>query len=390
MQSTSCNVTGEHQIAIVGTRSEATERQRLLAAIPSDVQRKIIPNITNFSGSLHENANEWLKNAELFCEAQSTDIISVFNLLLTGTVKDFWLDFRKLKKPTDIEAKDWFRAKYGTRKSYIQMIDDISSISQKEDERHDSFVRRVTKAVKSILNSGRTEEEIITEIVKSRIHPNGLRENFAMKRDISLQEMQDLATTYETNCAEKQGAVLQLSYAQATKKKNLPGKPAVVKKDFGNSSRNFTRPQPYTRPYPSRQTHDHEGNHRGSEDTRKRPSASLKFIAKKMYNAAKGLPPPKEEKLRPGDCFCCGSHGHFRKEFPLKNCCLICGKTGHSFRKCYKIQSPKRRVHNVRCITEEDNSTDIMYEDEHQEHHEMNTLNARGSTVEISSVEYSQ
>ena len=110
------------------------------------------------------------------------------------------------------------------------------------------------------------------------------------------------------------------------------------------------------------------------------PTHSALHEARKLYCRVKQLPAPKEEVLSKGDCFCCGKHGHIRRNCPLNNLCLICGKSGHGFRNCFKLQQV-----NAMCVEKmyEDHTDEIVpYEDDVLE-----TLNTRNSAVSISSVE---
>jgi len=80
------------------------------------------------------------------------------------------------------------------------------------------------------------------------------------------------------------------------------------------------------------------------QGVRNKLTVSMKQMTRCYFNRSRGLPEPREEKLREEQCYCCGKYEHMRYQCPLKDRCLICGKTGHSFRQCYLVQD---RVNNV-------------------------------------------
>ena len=91
-------------------------------------------------------------------------------------------------------------------------------------------------------------------------------------------------------------------------------------------------------------------------DQSNRQSVSMKHIARRVYNRCQGLAEPREEKLMPGQCFCCGERDHLRFQCPLKDKCLICGKSGHIFKNCHLLRNQSNRSNKeILCIHDEQN-----------------------------------
>ena len=369
------------------TRSDAAENKRIYEALPKETKDLFSPKLFRFSGALGENGKQFLKEVESFMVVNSFELCPCLDFLLVDQAKDMWTRFKETVKPNDKQAKEWFQSKFNKPKSILQLIEDFGNIKQGETERFECFVVRVNTAVKTLFHSGLSDEDISNEVIKSRVDSEKLRDTFAMKPKISTTEMELLAENFEKSREAPSAAVQKISYAQATKQNAYTKRSAhhhpTEKKYHSKQKEHSAQPSPIMKSV-NRAMHKHP------TEPRKRPSVSMMFIAKKVYNKAKGLPPPKEEVLKHGDCFCCGSHGHFRKECPMNGRCLICGKSGHNFTRCYSLPKQKPNVHNIRCIEEQTDDYTDEVEDVDSEIQEVHPLNTRGATVEISSVGYSQ
>lgn len=389
------DVTGDHSHVNTITRNQTAEAKKIYEALPKESRELLFPRITKFMGNQDEDPIAWLKGIETFAATNNFDIMSTFDFLLDGDAKDLWLACKTRTKMDEKSTKDWFKLKFVKDRSFLRIIEDFSTISQKPEERFENFELRVTKAVKEIFESGLSVEEIVQQVIQRRVRSHELKKAFALKPDLNADVMRKLAENFEKNeDADEKPSINKLSYSQVAAANHRPIPKRMVTGSI--KGRNYVRSP--DRPIVSRPTpvvDDHETNHNTQyqrQIQRNPPSTSMKFIAKKLYNQSKGLPPPREEILKPGMCFCCGSMGHFRNNCPLKDCCLICGKSGHSFRSCRLIGKYHHR-NDVRCIIDETvdrNDMDKICDEFNEVEHDVNYLNDEDSIVPISSVESRQ
>jgi len=342
----------------------------------------LTPKITKFSGNYDEDPAKWLKEIVNFAESNSFDLLSTFDFLLEGDAKDLWLAFKSRQNVNDKMASDWFKGKFIKEKSFLRIIEECSGIRQKENERFENFELRVLRSVKEIFESGLTVEEIAQQIIKKRVSSEELRKSFALKPEIKPDEMRKLAENFEKNDESFDGSQInKLTYSEVAP---ANFRPKIKKIDSKSSSFYKPRNNEMEKAVPIAEEFNDHRNSRENYHYKNTPTVSMKFIARKLYNRSKGLPPPKEEQLTKGSCFCCGLTSHIRSSYPLKSCCLICGKTGHSFRNCRLLGNPMNYNNNcVRCILEEDESAEKRNKDFKLVNHDISYLNKRDSVVSI-------
>lgn len=365
------NVTGDHAEIAALTRSQ--QRQKIVESLPKNIQDSIYPVIKKFFGGKEENAKDWLVSIEEFVTINSLNLGAAFDLLLHGDAKELWIAFKETQKTpaSDQDVKGWFILKYVKSKSFLQNIEDMSLIKQRSDERFENFIIRVRKLVREVLSANQTEDMIVKDIVTRRMYSEKVKDVISMNPDVSLTEIEKMNVNFEnilhTEDSREVFALAderkQSSYASVTRNK-IPVRQNVqpiIRPSVPETNRYISQKRNYenydNRPHGTERRRSSESllvNERPN-----RPMVSLKHIARRVYNKAKGLPEPELRQLQPGQCYCCGETGHIRNNCPLNKCCLICGKNDHFFNNCPLLRSNNtRRIH---CIQEENNLGNLTY-----------------------------
>lgn len=360
--------------------------------LPSIFKETLEKKMKEYNGVDSEEGQIWYRDICQCSEFFGLTFSEMCNYLLIDEAKILWGNATEEgKKPmSDVESKNWFQKTFIKKVPLLEELDKLSQICQGENERFLTFELRVRKTIENFRKH--SDEEILNELLKKRIKSQVLKDRFVFKPNISVDEMRAEAKIYEDNISkEERNDVLAVktSYAEMAKK----DKHQVRRYENPEHKRNTARlnetndRQPILRTerrIPSERFNksNEKGSSRMSEDKQQynRPVHSAWYEARKLYCKIKRLPTPEEEHLTRGDCYCCGKHGHLRKDCPLNNRCLICGKSGHGFRNCNHIKNV-----NVVCIKDvynEDNVDIVSYKDEYED-----DLNARDSMVSISSVE---
>ena len=370
--------TGDH--AKVETIQAVTRQQRklILESLPKQARDILNFNVRKFNGRNTTEAELWIKDIEDWLMMNELSLVSIFDLLLSEEAGILWKDF-KIPNITDKEAKEWFSDTFTKKKSITDRICDLARVEQEKNERFATFEIRVKKLLDDIFDCGLSREEIVRNIVTNRVQNERLKENFVSNTKMSREEMRTMAKVFESNDITERNmrieeiqAVDRRSYANAVRERNTQwehkSKPKAIvqnsrvfepdhQRHIAYQDKQFNSSKPISEEQRDRKANDYE-------ERRNLPTVSMKHIARKLYNKCRGLPEPKEEKLKPGQCFCCGDSNHLRFQCPLKDRCLICGKSGHTFRECYLINNNyERKQHQVYCIhDEEQDDSEIMNE----------------------------
>ena len=149
-----------------------------------------------------------------------------------------------------------------------------------------------------------------------------------------MPEIQSLAKIYENS--EKKQIIAAVENVNAVQK---PSYSQMVKTNYDSrGSEGFRKPNHAKGNYPRRFPENERGSRdyveksfepkpiigeRSNNQRLNEPAQSMKQIARRFYNARCGLPEPKDERLRPGHCFCCQESGYFRSQCPMRNRCLM-------------------------------------------------------------------
>ena len=370
------NVTGDHaeKVEPINAVTRKNQRKQILDSLPKQARDILNFNIRKFNGRSTVEAEKWLKDIDDWMLLNDLNLIGIFDLLLSEEASILWKEF-KHPSLTDDQARGWFNETFTKKKSIIDKISDLSNVRQNHDERYATFEIRVRKLVDEVFDCGVSREDIVGFIVSNRVRNERLRDNMSTKMNMTREEMRNLAKMFEERevietkvSTEEIQAVERKTYANIAQDKPKQWNQQGTLKSNAFQSR---KPEPVFQNRAERSERQYETarpvieqyNDRAPTDRRPPPLVSMKHIARKMYNRCCGLPEPKEERLKPGQCFCCGQNDHMRFECPLKDKCLICGKEGHSFRSCNLLKnSPRRIERRVYCIHEEedDRSEELM------------------------------
>lgn len=368
------NLTGDHAIQINAiTRNQ--QKKQLLESLPKQAQEALNFNIRKFDGRNSNEAAKWMQDTEEWLLINSLSLISAFDLLLSDEAGILWKNF-KSEDTTEESAKSWFEDTFTIKKSIMDMIVELANVQQSETERFATFEIRVHRLVEAVMNSGLKQDSIVKDIISKRTRSNGLKDALALKPDMDIIEVRSAAKVFENREQSVQrdsqavNTIRRDSYAQALKTGRSNRWNNQYKKE-SNESSNYKPPHAIRTRIPEPIVSEQKFT-----SSRERPVYSMKYMAKKLYNKCRGMPDPKEERLRGDNCFCCGESGHYRSQCPLRHKCLICGQEGHHFRSCHLIRGTRHRVEGrILCIQDEieeqfDPIEDpVMHEIEDQKNH---------------------
>ena len=365
-------VTGDHaeKTEPINAITRKQQRKQILDSLPKQARDVLSFNIRKFNGRSTIEAEKWLKDIEDWMMMNDLNLVGIFDLLLCEEASILWKEYKN-SSITDDQARGWFNETFTKKKSIIDKLSDLSNVMQNHDERFATFEIRVRKLVDEIFDCGISREDMVGFIVSNRVRNERLRDSMSTKANMTREEMRNLAKVFEERegsetqvRTEEVHAVERKTYAniahgkpkqwnqqvpQAKSSVYQSRKPETIyeKRSERNERQNYEKITPVVGQY----------NDRFSTERRAPPLVSMKHIARKVYNRCCGLPDPVEERLKPGQCFCCGQSDHMRFECPLKDRCLICGKEGHSFRSCHLLTNSSRRIERrVYCIHEEDDA----------------------------------
>lgn len=369
------DVTGDHAESIhVVTRRQ--EKKILLESLPKKAQELLNFQVRRYNGRDTSEAERWLKDIEEWLSINDLCLIGVFDFLLADEASILWKNY-KTETTTKEEAKTWFADTFMVKKSISDIILELAEVRQNSDERFAAFEIRVRNLLDNVLSSGLSREEMVTDFLTKRARSSGFREALISRPNIEMNDIRNLAKLYETR---EQKSIrkenVQVNVLQRQSYADIVQKDRSSHEDnrgqgYNHSSRNELRnshSDPAVSPIvmESRNQHRYDSGFRRSnsgpivpgnrspEDRKEAPTVSMKHVARRLYNKCKGLPAPREEQLRKGQCFCCGGDDHMRAHCPLKNRCLICGKQGHLFRECHLLEtSPRYPRRSVMCIHDE-------------------------------------
>lgn len=359
-------VTGDPSRTSEAINAVTRNRKQIMESLPKQAKDILNFNVRRFNGRSTVEAENWFKDIEDWMMVNDLNLVSIFDLLLSEEALILW---KEVKTPsmTNEKAREWFNETFTKKRSIMDKISDLSSVKQNIDERFATFEIRVKKLVDEVFDCGLSRESIVGFIVCNRVRNERLKDNISTKADISREEIRNLAKVYEAREGsetmqqfEEVQVIRKTSYANIAQDKQKQWnqkQPSNVYQNrtseskFNNRNENLRQMEkvrPIAEQYSERTTTEY----------RAPPLVSMKHIARKVYNRCCGLPEPAEERLRPGQCYCCGQNDHMRFECPLKNKCLICGKEGHTFRDCNLLQNsrntPRKIQRRVYCIHEED------------------------------------
>jgi len=329
-------VTGDHAEISVLTKSQ--QRMKIVESLPKNIQESIYHLIIKYFGHKKEDAKEWLQSIEDFVAINSLNLSAAFDLLLHGDAKELWTAFKeRIKIPSEEDTKNWFISKYIKSKTFLQKIEDMSRINQRSNERYENFVIRVRKMVQDVLSVKQTEDAIVKDIISKRMCYGKVKELIAMNSEMSLEEIERLTINFENSMGiEENSEIIAIEDNKRERKTtyatvagvNRPirhNRPQIIKPSVHNQGGQYFDSNKRRQDSDRRQPMDKSNEY----DKFQRPVVSMKHIARRVYNRAKGLPEPELRRLRPGECYCCGESGHVRNNCPLIRCCLICGKDNH-------------------------------------------------------------
>lgn len=384
------------------------QKKLLVEALPKKAQELINFQIRRFDGRNSDEAERWLKDIEEWLAINELCLTGVFDLLLSEEAATLWKNF-KCDTTTKEEAREWFTETFMIKKSITDLFMELAEVKQNHDERFATFEIRVRNLLNSVLDSGLSKEEIVSDFLSKRARNSGLKEALITKPNMPIEDIRNLAKLYENREQKLKAdefqvnAVRQRSYADMVQKGHSNGTEYRQKpqRNFGYDRMN-QRSIVDSSPIIKRSNNEHHmiddfkrRNEREvtpihNSDSRRKdtPMYSMKHIARRIYNKCRGFSAPKDEFLRSGQCFCCGGEDHLRMHCPLKNKCLICGKNDHLFRSCPLLETtskPSRR--SVMCIHEE--SDDMNQIDSSQDDFE-EIKNQTDPIAYISSVGLSQ
>jgi len=372
-------LTGDHAQNINAiTRQQ--EKKLLLEALPKKTHDLLALQIRRYDGRNASEAEQWLKDIEEWLGYNDLSMTGVFDLLLVDEAAVLWRNFRK-DSTTKEEAKSWFKEIFFVKKSFFDFLMELTNVKQNDEERFATFEIRVRELVDKVLDSGMSKESIVSELIGKRAKNSGFRDALIARPNISMNETRELAKLYESreqqlsNTGKFHVAEVRQTYSRVVqkqqyrpsyqnnniyRKEQVSAQPIVEENQINNRLRNNTQE------YSSQSTRE--------PNRRDPPKFSMKDIARRVYNQSKGIPPPKDQYLRPGQCYCCGGHDHIRVNCPLKDKCLICGKHGHSFRQCSLLNVQHRRPQrHVMCIHDEElddsQNEDLDHELEDKKNH---------------------
>ena len=350
-------------------------------------------SLRQFDGSCTDEAKRWLEDMIHANKFFRRPFVELCEFLLTEQARTLWTDVKEKKghQLSDEEAIIWFKTTFMRKGNPLDDVVEWANMYQKEGEKFLTFEIRVRQAIDKVFELNK--EECVQETLRKRISSKVLKQRFVFKPKMTVEDMREEAKILEDSQTVeeyREVAPVKKSFRDAVKapNRNLGKKPYVKPVEYDrrpiihNSSTEYTSKERYEkRSMNNNIAQDKRQPFRSIIDGRKQaPTHSAYHEARKLYCRVKQLPAPKEEVLSKGDCFCCGKHGHIRRNCPLNNLCLICGKSGHGFRNCFKLQQV-----NAMCVEKmyEDHTDEIVpYEDDVLE-----TLNTRNSAVSISSVE---
>lgn len=388
-------VTGDHA-ENVGAITRNQQKKNLMDALPKKAQELLAFQIRRCDGRSSVEAEKWLKDIEEWMAFNELCLIGVFDLLLTDEAGTLWRNF-KTETTTREEATAWFQDTFLVKKSFTDLLMELADVRQKEDERFATFEIRVRNLLEMVLDPQISRDNMVRDLLAKRAKNSGFKEALITRPKSTMEDVRELAKLYEAQGepvrrTEQVAHIKQNSYAEVTQKKTWVDRPsnyARAKTVRENSEHRVSNTNASFQSYGGRDQRDNRSQWQSRPDNgpivrqQMNPTVSMKHVARKIYNRSRGLPEPREEFLRPGQCFCCGEDNHVRAQCPLKDKCLICGNSDHLFRMCPLLgksrESPKRQI---LCIhDEEDDGEEIEIEEE---------KNRMGPVVHISSVGSSQ
>ena len=387
--------TGDHAEINVVTRTKREERQKMFSSLPQKTQELLIPKPTFFDGC-SSDAEEWMQSTKDFVSFNQMELSFAFDMLLRNDAKQLWQEFCSTKQSlTNEETEQWFNDSFTTTKSIVEKIAELYVCKQKPNERYRNYEIRVKQLVKEVFDSKLSVGDISRMFILKGTRNDKLKEAFILDPDMSDDRRRDLASNLEKNQIVEDVKPIKPSYSDIVSRNNKinyfsPENTPRFHKPISMESKKHIHER---RDYEYRQNKPvYENDRRQIADRmnhNEMPKHSMKFIATTLYNRCKGKSPPKEEILKPGDCFCCGGADHRRIDCPLRNKCLICGKEGHLFKNCFIIQNRQTRVPaRILCVQEEQQEyiTDIHDEINHDVEDYEDEKNAFQPPVSISSV----
>lgn len=382
-------------ISPVETRSSLSEKDKIMDALPKDTKERLKPTVSIFSGFMGEEAEMWLEKTEKFAKFNEFSMSNVFGFLLVEDAKILWdqhIDGKRLK---DDDCIRWFKEKFIVKKRLMNLFEDLVNVEQNEGEKFETFSIRISSLVDKVLNASISKDELVKELLSTKSRSEKLKENFALKSEMTIDEMKKMAETVEhsfdnTKKVSYAAVIARSPCCHNSNKQNrnfnagtLPHKENYSNnyKQSGNNSRNqyagTRRNDDITQnKYADRRqnvgTNRSDNRKQNTYEDRSWPKYSMKYRARVAYNRAVGKPDPVPVELKKGDCFCCGSHGHIKNNCPMKDKCLICGKSGHYFHRCFKLGNHRVSVieeNNIQSILEDEEvsedvgSSDILHHD---------------------------
>ena len=365
------NVTGDHaeKLESINVVTRKQQRKLILESLPKQAREILNFNVRKFDGRSTVEAEKWLKDIEDWMLVNDLNLVGIFDLLLSEEAGILWKEF-KFSTISDDETRAWFQETFTKKKSITDKISELASVRQYRDERYATFEIRVKKLVDDVFDCGNSREDIVRSIILNRIQNERLKDNISTKPDISREEMRNLAKVFESRDVSE--TKVRLEEIQAVERRSYANIAQGNQRQWNNnveSKTNTYQRRPVEQNYQNRPERNErqfekvkpvveQHNDRMTMERRTPPLVSMKHIARKLYNRCCNLPEPAEERLKPGQCYCCGQNDHMRFECPLKDKCLICGKEGHSFRDCNLLKNSRintRRVERkVYCIHDED------------------------------------
>src|ERR1043165_5476547 len=134
-------VTGDHaeNISVI-TRQQ--QRKNLQNALPKKTQEFLNINIRKYDGHNAKEAEGWLKDIEEWLTLNDLNLVSAFDLLLAEEAATLWKAYRSDETSKE-DAKKWFSDTFMIQKSITEMIVELATVQQGENERFATFEIRV-------------------------------------------------------------------------------------------------------------------------------------------------------------------------------------------------------------------------------------------------------
>lgn len=253
------------------------------------------------------NAIGWLKEAKLYSKLTKIELSIIIEARIKGSAADKW----NSKAYMDMEVEERFLNLFKETKNLFQLMEEMRSIKQKENETFDIFYERSEALAEQFMDIKPSVAEIHKNLLLRGAKDSILIEKFAFEPDMPRKKIREVGNRLEESMKLKDIQLNIINKETVNKleeeRSQLQSQINALKKSFAEVTRSS-----FQRPWIQRPSFQ-----KGTESRNKPVSRD----AVQKRNEIK--------------CWGCGKAGHIKRDCPDVEC-FRCGNSGHMARNCHQ------------------------------------------------------